>query len=639
MYFCAGFPAGTGSRQEKRHPGDPATGHTGHKAAAGTQGQPPESRDSRKGTKRQDRIQGRTEYKNEEILNNQNLTGMKKFMMSVAGLVLGTGLALAQETSYSELIISEYVEGSSNNKAIEIYNGTGADVDLSAYTLQKQRNGAGEFVDKAELKGTLANGEVYIVVNNQANEELLAMADLTSGSMNFNGNDAVGLFKNGTLIDIVGNEGDPAIWGEDCTLRRKCGFGPSTTYNATDWEELDIDDYSGLGEHCLPDNEAPAIDYLVTTQLDLVSVEIHFDEIVEAVSAGTAANYTLDNGVTVNAAVLGEDSKTVTLTTSEMEPGKQYTLTINRVEDIYGNATDNLAHTFYFAYVEVADIAELLQLRESYVDAQKYRITGELVITHRNGVNIYVQDKDCETTEGHSFVLYDKAETAIDGEASVGDVVQGATGSLTIYNDLFEMQFLDSASVKPTGEKVEPVISTAAIGDVLGNNLYHSALVRFENVNFVESEETTFQASKTYQIEDADNTIDFYTQTDKTADFIGMEIPEGKGTIIGFITIYKGNNQISPRSAADIFPKENAVEGVQAVRFSAYPNPTAGQLNLNVEADRYDVRVYGISGMEVMSLKALSGQAALDMSKLAKGVYVLEIQTAEGVSRTKVVLK
>ena len=33
----------------------------------------------------------------------------------------------------SELFISEYIEGSSYNKAIEIYNGTGADVDLSAF--------------------------------------------------------------------------------------------------------------------------------------------------------------------------------------------------------------------------------------------------------------------------------------------------------------------------------------------------------------------------------------------------------------------------------------------------------------------------------------------------------------------------
>ncbi|HEX7224775.1 MAG TPA: hypothetical protein VF367_04260, partial [Candidatus Limnocylindria bacterium] len=43
-----------------------------------------------------------------------------------------------------DLFISEYIEGSSFNKAIEIYNGTGAAVDLAAagYTLQLYSNGA-----------------------------------------------------------------------------------------------------------------------------------------------------------------------------------------------------------------------------------------------------------------------------------------------------------------------------------------------------------------------------------------------------------------------------------------------------------------------------------------------------------------
>lgn len=566
---------------------------------------------------------------------------MKKLIMSVAGLLLGLGLASAQETIYSDLIISEYVEGSSNNKALEIYNGTASEVDLSAYSLMKQTNGEGDYKNEVKLTGKLAAGKTYVIVNTQASEELLALGDKVENSITaFNGNDAIALFKSGTKIDEVGEFDNPSDeWGKDVTLRRICGKGPNATYDETEWERLDMDDFSGLGSHCAPDNEAPGIDYLVSSQNKPTALEIHFDEIVDQASAEIAANYTISDGITVSAAAFGTDSKTVTLTTSAMTPNQEYVITINGVEDLSGNVTENLADTFYFAYKEVADVAALLELRDNYVDAQKYRIAGELVITHIQGINIYVQDKNCETTKGHSFVLYDKNETAIDGKAEVGDVVEGATGSLTIYNDLFEMQYLDSACIKLTGEKVEPVATVAAIGDVIGENLYHSALVKFENVSFSETEDATFQASKTYQIEDADNTIDFYTQTDKTADFIGMEIPEGQGTIIGFVTIYKGNNQISPRSKADIFPKESAVEEGQSVRFAAYPNPTSGILNLDVDADRCNVRVFGISGMEVMNLKSLGGKTQLDLSKLAKGVYVVEIQTAEGTSRTKVVLK
>ena len=47
-------------------------------------------------------------------------------------------LAFSQTT---DLFLSEYAEGSSNNKYIEIYNGTGADVDLSGYSLSSCSNG------------------------------------------------------------------------------------------------------------------------------------------------------------------------------------------------------------------------------------------------------------------------------------------------------------------------------------------------------------------------------------------------------------------------------------------------------------------------------------------------------------------
>jgi predicted extracellular nuclease len=46
-------------------------------------------------------------------------------------------------TTASEIFFSEYVEGSSFNKALEIANFTGAVVDLSVYSIKKQSNGAG----------------------------------------------------------------------------------------------------------------------------------------------------------------------------------------------------------------------------------------------------------------------------------------------------------------------------------------------------------------------------------------------------------------------------------------------------------------------------------------------------------------
>lgn len=44
-------------------------------------------------------------------------------------------LASISAPAYADLIISEYVEGSSNNKAIELYNNSGAELSLDGYNI------------------------------------------------------------------------------------------------------------------------------------------------------------------------------------------------------------------------------------------------------------------------------------------------------------------------------------------------------------------------------------------------------------------------------------------------------------------------------------------------------------------------
>ena len=118
-----------------------------------------------------------------------------------------------------DLIISEYGEGSSNNKYIEIFNGTGAAVDLSAYSLKQSYNGAGWPTESTSpyylaLSGTLANNDVYVISTSDADAIILAQADLSitynstaAGGkiVSFTGNDAMGLFKNDVLIDVFGD--------------------------------------------------------------------------------------------------------------------------------------------------------------------------------------------------------------------------------------------------------------------------------------------------------------------------------------------------------------------------------------------------------------------------------------------------
>jgi endonuclease I len=158
----------------------------------------------------------------------------------------------------TDLLFSEYIEGSSNNKALEISNATGSSVTLSSYTVKKQTNGAGSWSSGISLSGTLNNGSKFTLVNSAIASSCYptssANISTTATEMTFNGNDAVGLFKNGILIDVIGTfNGGTANFAANVTLRRKSTVNsPNTTFNiGTEWDSYSSDTCSNLGSKLL----------------------------------------------------------------------------------------------------------------------------------------------------------------------------------------------------------------------------------------------------------------------------------------------------------------------------------------------------------------------------------------------------
>lgn len=153
----------------------------------------------------------------------------------------------------SDLFISEYIEGSSYNKALEIANTTGANVDLSDYSLKKQTNGSGSWTSEYTLSGTLNNGDVFVIAHSSAASGITSVADVTSTSsiITFNGNDPIGLFKNGTLIDIIGTfNGGSSNFAKDVTKVRKSSVtGPASSYDGAEWDDEANNTFSFLGSH------------------------------------------------------------------------------------------------------------------------------------------------------------------------------------------------------------------------------------------------------------------------------------------------------------------------------------------------------------------------------------------------------
>ncbi len=111
----------------------------------------------------------------------------------------------------TELFFSEYIEGSSNNKALEISNGTGAPMTLTdTYDVQMCFNGNTLCTLTIPLVGTVAAGDVFVLAQASANAAILAEADQTNASGWFNGDDAVLLRKGTVVIDSIGQRGsDP----------------------------------------------------------------------------------------------------------------------------------------------------------------------------------------------------------------------------------------------------------------------------------------------------------------------------------------------------------------------------------------------------------------------------------------------
>ncbi len=192
-----------------------------------------------------------------------------KRKLVVLTMLLGLGLifsAQAATAAATDLLISEYIEGSGFNKAIEIYNGTGSDIDLAAagYTLELYSNGSPTASQTLSLSGTIADGDVLVLANSQADPAILAEADVQNNSViNFNGDDALVLRKNGAVVDAVGQVGvDPGSqWGsgdastQNNTIRRNDDVCAGDTVEtdafdpATEWAGFPENTFDGLGSH------------------------------------------------------------------------------------------------------------------------------------------------------------------------------------------------------------------------------------------------------------------------------------------------------------------------------------------------------------------------------------------------------
>ena len=220
-----------------------------------------------------------------------------------------------------ELFFSEYIEGSLSNKAIEIFNPNSFPVDLSLYSVKLFANGANTPTNTLNLTGTLAANGVYVIANSSASTAILSLANVTSNVTYFNGNDALGLYKNDVLIDVIGTIGsDPGTaWDVagvpnatvDKTLVRKSDISQGNTdwaqqagTNAdnSEWIVYPLNTFDYLGSHQFGLNhESDILTFSLPQQTQAATINSQAKTVDITVIHGTdvtnlVPTFTLSNG-------------------------------------------------------------------------------------------------------------------------------------------------------------------------------------------------------------------------------------------------------------------------------------------------------------------------------------------------------
>lgn len=378
------------------------------------------------------------------------MTGYPMFSCNFKLTKLAFGLIAAAITTTSsiaiaatDLYISEYVEGSSNSKAIEIYNGTGAPVDLATqgYNLKLYFNATLTAGATINLTGTLLPGATFVVAHSSADASILGKSNQAVGGSWYNGNDSVVLMKGAAVVDSIGKiGGNPATeWGTglvstaDNTLRRKLSVvGGDTNPNddfdpAHEWDGFAKDDFSDLGQYAGSSGGGDAAPAVLSTSpanaagdvATNANITINFSEAVNVGSAWYSLSCT---GSGVKTALVSGGATSYTLDpTSDFTAGESCTLTVSAADVTDQDGTPNAMASNFSATFSVA--AAMAACDAAYTPA--YAIQGSGALSPLAGNVVSTRGVVVGNYEGLSPALrgFYLQDLVGDGDAYTSDAV------------------------------------------------------------------------------------------------------------------------------------------------------------------------------------------------------------------------
>ena len=456
------------------------------------------------------------------------------------GLVDSDTVAIRTRAPINNLVFfSEYAEGSSNNKYLEIFNGSETVVDLSQYALSSCSNGCNDgvtwdYVNNVEFdEGTVLNpGEVFVVCHQSADEAILSECDQFFTYLS-NGNDAFGLVdaSNGALLDIIGVLGeDPGVgWDvagvvnatQDHTLVRKSNVeigngGDWTTSSGTnesdsEWIVYGINVWDNLGSH----NQnlyAPEVMVVEVTPEFIASnteVEIMANLISESGTIESASIYFGTDGSLLNQTEMWQDSENTWMGIIEPQPGNTLLQFKVVASDDSGNEGESPIEEKLVANTAPTEIQSI---HNNIMEGQIVTIQG--IVTIGSGVlddddtRAYIQD---ESGRGLNLFDYDLMSDIDRGDELivVGYVEQYFTTLELVnfvYNELSSDNPLPSPIIVTTSEANSSAYEGTLIsyqGEITSNESVSDGLatkLKIDDLTFVQIWSTTGIPTDGYQV-------------------------------------------------------------------------------------------------------------------------------------------
>ncbi|MDP6260923.1 MAG: lamin tail domain-containing protein [Candidatus Marinimicrobia bacterium] len=463
-----------------------------------------------------------------------------------------------------DLFFSEYIEGSSSNKALEIYNPTDAAVDLAGYEIWRISNG-GDWAEGEEnavdLNGySVDAGDVFVICNSSIAEEYAGECDILGTTATYyNGDDAVGLAYNGTLIDAVGEAGDDpgsgwAVAGvtdatKDHTLVRKSSVTQGNTDWASssgtdvcdsEWNVYDQNTFDYLGSHDVGSGNVAPVANAGPDQV------VDPEETVQLDGSGSydpeCAEISFSWDGPGDIMVDDPSSATPLFTAPSYSETTLLTFTLTVTDDQGGSDSDITEITVF--------VEQGLTIAEARALGVGEIVTVQGVVTTPNFQSSHTEYVIQDATAG--LVVFGYGVTDVD--LDVGDEIR-VTGETEEYNGKFEVAITGSQdiTVLGTADLPEPQIITVAELTVNGEE-YESELITIQNVNLYEGDWPDEGVAINLIITDDNGASTVIMRIDSDTEIDGSPEPSWPQHVTGVGGQYSNDYQILPRFITDFEP-------------------------------------------------------------------------------------